>query len=180
MSSKPTLTPRQKEVYDFLKDKIINRGYGPTVREVGEEFGIRSPNGVMCHFRALEKKGLINREPNMSRAITLTEGINRGASLPLAGQIQAGQPLLAEEQAERIDFSHLFNSDNHFCLKVKGNDLIKEHISDGDYVVIKKQKKATKGDLVLALVGGETQLVKYDGKKKFDVLGIVDGLARMF
>ena len=179
MTTKPALTLKQKAIYEFIKDKIVNRGYGPTVREIGDEFGIKSPNGVMGHYKALEKKGWIEREPGLSRGITLTEGINRGASLPLAGQIQAGQPLLAEEQAEQIDFSHLFNSENHFCLKVKGNDLLKEHISDGDYVVIKKQKKATKGDLVLALVDGETQLLRHDGKK-VDVLGVVDGMARMF
>ena len=65
------LTKRQKHVYEFIRDKIRNRGYGPTVREIGENFGISSPNGVMCHLKALEKKGLITREPNMSRAIQL-------------------------------------------------------------------------------------------------------------
>ncbi len=67
------LTHRQKEVFEFIRDKIDNRGYGPTVREIGEHFEISSPNGVMCHLKALEKKGLITREPNMSRAIQLTE-----------------------------------------------------------------------------------------------------------
>ena len=62
------LTKRQKAVYEFIRDKIRNRGYGPTVREIGENFDIASPNGVMCHLKALEKKGLITREPNMSRA----------------------------------------------------------------------------------------------------------------
>lgn len=70
---KPPLTARQKQIYDFLKDKIINRGYGPTVREIGNHFKIRSPNGVMCHLKALERKGLITRESHMSRAIQLTD-----------------------------------------------------------------------------------------------------------
>ncbi len=69
----PPLTARQKEIYDFLKDKIINRGYGPTVREIGIAFKIRSPNGVMCHLKALERKGMITRESHMSRAIQLTD-----------------------------------------------------------------------------------------------------------
>jgi repressor LexA len=180
MTTKPALTLKQKAIYEFIKDKIVNRGYGPTVREIGDEFGIKSPNGVMGHYKALEKKGWIEREAGLSRGITLTEGINRGAKLPLAGQIQAGQPLLAEEQTEDIDFSYLFDSNDHFCLKVNGNDLIKDHISDGDHIVIKKQNKSKKGDLVLALVNGETKLMKHDGKKKVDVLGIVDGVARMF
>ena len=69
---KSTLTDRQRAVYEFIRDKIQNRGYGPTVREISREFGIKSPNGVVCHLKALEKKGLITREPNMSRAIELT------------------------------------------------------------------------------------------------------------
>ena len=64
---KISLTRRQREIYEFLRDKIINRGYGPTVREIGQHFDIRSPNGVMCHLKALERKGLISREQNMSR-----------------------------------------------------------------------------------------------------------------
>ena len=69
------LTKRQKAVFVFIRDKIVNRGYGPTVREIGERFKISSPNGVMCHLRALEKKGLITREPNRSRAIQLCGGL---------------------------------------------------------------------------------------------------------
>ena len=68
---KTSLTKRQREIYEFLRDKITNRGYGPTVREIGLHFDIRSPNGVMCHLKALERKGLISREQNMSRAIQL-------------------------------------------------------------------------------------------------------------
>ena len=70
---KISLTRRQREIYEFLRDKIINRGYGPTVREIGQHFEIRSPNGVMCHLKALERKGLISREQNMSRAIQLAD-----------------------------------------------------------------------------------------------------------
>ena len=72
MSVLDHLTNRQKDVYEFIRDKITNRGYGPTVREIGERFDISSPNGVMCHLKALEKKGLITRSPNKSRAIELT------------------------------------------------------------------------------------------------------------
>ena len=72
-SERPHLTKRQQQIYDFLKDKIVNRGYGPTVREIGAHCGIRSPNGVMCHLKALEKKGVITRESHRSRAIQLTK-----------------------------------------------------------------------------------------------------------
>src|SRR5581483_3220209 len=103
IDSKPALTSRQKQIYDFLKDKIRNRGYGPTVREIGTHFGIRSPNGVMCHLKALERKGLISRESHMSRAIQLAESPQLQPSLPLAGQIAAGSPVLAVEKQERVD-----------------------------------------------------------------------------
>src|SRR5262249_60622075 len=86
------LTDRQREIYDFIRDKIENRGYGPTVREIGDAFEIQSPNGVMCHLKALEKKGLIIRDSRHARAIQLV-GYKRGsASLPLLGPVAAGPP----------------------------------------------------------------------------------------
>ena len=160
-TKRPTLTARQKEIYEFLKDKILNRGYGPTVREIGKHFGIRSPNGVMCHLKALEKKGLITREQHMSRAIQLaTEGPQFRMTLPLAGQIAAGSPLLAEEQSERVDFAELFDSEGHFCLKVKGDSMIEDQIAEGDYVVIRKQESARDGDVVVALVDNQEATLK--------------------
>src|SRR5438876_5592289 len=81
-NKKNSLTTRQRAIYDFIKDKILNRGYGPTVREIGEGFKIRSPNGVMCHLKALEKKGLITREAHMSRAIQISEPLSK-MTLPL-------------------------------------------------------------------------------------------------
>src|SRR5262249_11826271 len=110
ISSKPALTTRQREIYEFLKDKIVNRGYGPTVREIGARFGIRSPNGVMCHLKALEKKGLITRESHMSRAIQLSDFPRGRTCLPLAGQIAAGRPVLAVQENERVDFAGLFEA----------------------------------------------------------------------
>ena len=110
MSARQLLTQRQQDVYELIRDKIINRGYGPTVREIGEHFGINSPNGVMCHLKAIEKKGLIRRSPNKSRAIELTQndaGEPRG--LQLAGTVVAGATNLAFEQSDRIDFDQLFD-----------------------------------------------------------------------
>src|SRR5437762_2896784 len=85
------MTKRQRLVYEFIRDKIRGRGYGPTVREIGEQFGISSPNGVMCHLKAIERKGLIRRSPNKSRAIELAqETIEEDKSLPLRGRVAAG------------------------------------------------------------------------------------------
>ncbi len=160
MSNKPTLTRRQREIYDFLRDKIVNRGYGPTVREIGVQFGIRSPNGVMCHLKALEKKGLITRESHMSRAIQLNNPPQPKTSMPLAGMIAAGQPLLALQQEERVDFSGLFNSPDHFCLRVKGDSMIEDHIDEGDYVIVRKQSDCRDGDIVVARIDGDEATLK--------------------
>lgn len=158
--SKTQLTTRQQEIFDFLKDKILNRGYGPTVREIGLKFGIRSPNGVMCHLKALEKKGLITRESHMSRAIQLSDPPNKRTSLALAGTIAAGTPVLAVQQDERIDFGDLFGEEDHFCLRVKGDSMIDDSIADGDYVIIHRQPTAKNGEIVVAVVDGEDATLK--------------------
>lgn len=154
------LTNRQRDIYDFLKDKIVNRGYGPTVREIGDHFEIKSPNGVMCHLKALEKKGLITRESGMSRAIQLTEAPQKRMSLPLVGQVAAGQPVLAQEDLERVDFGHLFEPEDHFCLQVKGESMIEDQIAEGDFVIVKRQSECKNGDIVVALVEGQDATLK--------------------
>jgi repressor LexA len=160
MATNNALTSRQREIYEFLKEKITKRGYGPTVREIGAQFGIRSPNGVMCHLKALEKKGLISRESHMSRAIQLSEQPHSRTSLPLAGRIAAGNPLLAIEQGEQVDFSSLFDSDDHFCLTVTGTSMIEAQIAEGDFVVVRKQSTCHDGEIVVALVDGEEATLK--------------------
>jgi repressor LexA len=159
MSLIDALTKRQLRVYEFIRDKIRNRGYGPTVREIGENFDIRSPNGVMCHLKALEKKGMITREPNMSRAIQLAAEPISEAGLPLAGRIAAGVLHEAIEQTERVDFGAMFDKKNQFALEVTGDSMVDAHIMDGDFVVIKKQRTAQPGDMVIAQTeGGEATL----------------------
>src|SRR5438309_7581667 len=96
------LTHRQKEIYEFIRDRTEGRGYPPTVREIGEGFNIESPNGVMCHLKALEKKGLIIRHERSARAIELVHRRPTGAGLPLLGSVAAGSPVEAIEQQERL------------------------------------------------------------------------------
>ena len=103
------LTKRQLEVYKFIREKIRGRGYGPTVREIATQFDINSPNGVVCHLKALVKKGVITREPNMSRAIQLAVEPIELRGLPLAGSIAAGVLHEAIEQDERVDFQAMFD-----------------------------------------------------------------------
>jgi repressor LexA len=197
-NSKDSLTPRQKEIYEFLKEKIQSRGYGPTVREIGAAFQISSPNGVMCHLKALEKKGLISRESHMSRAIQLSEPISR-MSLPLAGRIAAGQPIEAVEQDDYIDFTPMFDADDRFLLRVTGQSMIEDHIADGDYVVVRRTKTCRDGDIVAALVDGSDATLKRFYREpnrirlepanssmqpiysdRVDILGVVIGVIRRY
>jgi repressor LexA len=193
------LTKRQQAVYEFIRDKIRNRGYGPTVREIGDQFHIRSPNGVMCHLKALEKKGLITRAPNMSRAIQLAAEPIHEKGLPLAGYIAAGSLLEAVEQNERVDFDEIFHQGekDHFVLRVEGDSMIEDQIADGDYVVIRKQRTARRGQIVVALTAeNEATLKRWFPEKnrirlepanssmkpiyvkKAKVLGVVVGVVR--
>ncbi len=156
------LTDRQQNVYDMIRELIVKRGYGPTVREIGEHFGIKSPNGVMCHLRALERKGLITRSPNKSRAIELTHSADRnGHSLPMAGMVAAGPTMLAFEQNDRVDFSEMLFKDDRFILQVSGDSMIDAHIADGDYVVVQKQDSAESGQMVVAQTPDGEATLKY-------------------
>jgi repressor LexA len=198
MVDKSILTAKQRAIYDFIKDKIMVRGYGPTVREIGAGFKIKSPNGVMCHLKALEKKGLITRESGMSRAIQLTEPLTRMA-LPLHGRIAAGSPIQAIEQQDHVDFGPLFEGEGQFCLRVAGNSMIDAQIADGDYVVVRKQRTARDGEIVVALLNGEEATLKRFFKEPnrvrlepanstmqpiysahVDILGVVSGVIRKY
>lgn len=160
------LTKKQKAVYEFIRGKIRSRGYGPTVREIGEHFDISSPNGVMCHLKALEKKGLITREPNMSRAIQLTSEPVEERGLPLVGRIAAGVMHEAVEQNERVDFGEMFSKKSLFVLEVHGDSMIDAQITDGDYVVVKKQRTAHNGDMVVAQTEDGEATLKYWHKER--------------
>src|SRR5215471_10648671 len=159
------LTDRQREIYEFIRGKIEGRGYGPTVREIGLHFDIKSPNGVMCHLKALEKKGLIIREGFSARAIQLVDHRPVGSSLPLLGAVAAGSPIAAIENAERLDYNDLFGGTNHFALRVRGQSMIEDHIDDGDFVVIRKQSTAENGARVVAMIDNEVTLKRYHREK---------------
>src|SRR5256886_16126974 len=107
------LTERQREIYDFIRERIEGRGFGPTVREIGDGFEIKSPNGVMCHLKALEKKGLIKRTGFRARAIQLIDHHPFAASIALLGQVAAGTPTQAVAQEERLDYNDLFGGTNN-------------------------------------------------------------------
>jgi len=164
-------TERQREIYEFIKEKIEGRGYGPTVREIGLGFEIRSPNGVMCHLKALEKKGLIKREGFSARAIQLIDHRPPGSGLPMYGLVAAGAPTEAIAQSdERLEFGELFGDAKHYALKVRGRSMIDDHIQDGDFVIIRKQETAEHGERVVAMINNEVTLKKLIKKKDQIVL----------
>jgi repressor LexA len=159
------LTDRQKEIYHFIRQKIESRGYGPTVREIGLGFAIKSPNGVMCHLKALEKKGLITREEHSARAIKLVDHRPPAQGLPFLGKVAAGTPIQANEQNERLEVDALFTGPNRFVLQVKGESMINSHIQDGDYVVIQQQKDAANGEHVVAMIDNDVTLKRFYKEK---------------
>jgi repressor LexA len=202
MADLEALTSRQREIYDFIRSKIQGRGYGPTVREIGVQFHIKSPNGVMCHLKALQKKGLIHREPNMSRAIQLLDDPTTAphpSGVKMLGRIAAGSPIEAIEQDEELAFTDWEGADDKFALRVSGDSMIEEHIADGDYVVIKKQEQARDGQIVAVRDDdGEATLKRFFKEKnrvrlepankhmkpiirdKVTILGVLVGVVRKY
>lgn len=160
MKQKPILTQRQQEIFEFLKEKILKRGYGPTVREIGAQFGIRSPNGVMCHLKALERKGLISREAHMSRAIQLSDQPVSRSALPSVGRLNGTNPLEALDRGDQLDFAPLFENEDNFGVTATGETLADSHVTDGDTVVLRRTKSAQDGDIVLALVDGTDPVLR--------------------
>ena len=165
------LTKRQEQTLDFIRRSIEERGYPPTLREIGEHMGIRSTNGVNDHLRALERKGYLRREDMKSRALRLVEGGgSKGApseddllEVQILGRVAAGLPLLAEENVVdtvHIDRMLVKGGRDIFGLKVTGDSMIEAGILSGDYIFVKKQSHADRGDIVVALIGDEAT-VKY-------------------
>jgi len=156
-----TLTPRQQAIYQFICETIRKRGYGPTVREVGKRFNIRSPNGVVCHLRALEQKGFIERRAHAARAIW-----PRGHSMllrpvTLYGRVAAGAPIVAQEVPGELDLGDLFSDPKVIALEVQGSSMIEDHIQDGDYILVRRQPDAQNGQRVVAVVDGEVTLKRF-------------------
>ena len=159
------LTDRQREIYEFIREKIESRGFGPTVREIGEAFDIQSPNGVMCHLKALVTKGFITRLEGRARAIQLVDHRSPATGLPLLGVVAAGSPTQAVAQEDRLEFKDLFGHPENYALQVRGQSMIENHIDDGDYVIIRKQEIAENGERVVAMVDDEVTLKRFYREK---------------
>ncbi|HEY2784970.1 MAG TPA: transcriptional repressor LexA [Fimbriiglobus sp.] len=171
MSEHPALTAKQQKILDFILHTIQNQGYPPAIRDICTAFDIRSPNGVMCHLRALQKKGYIVRAEKRGEKRAQARGITSpgvtagGFSLPLLGVVAAGKALEAVAQDDRLEFRDMFGGDNLYVLKVRGQSMVESHIADGDYVVVRKQEQADNGEKVVAMVEKAMTLKKFYKRK---------------
>ena len=155
------ITARQQRILDFIAETVRERGYPPTVREIGEAVGLTSSSSVHAQLANLEKKGLLHKDPTKPRAMSLSteESKATGTVVPLIGQIAAGTPVMAAEQIEDYvsvptDFAR---SGEHFALRVTGDSMIGAGILDGDMVVIRSQDSAADGDIVAAVMPGPAE-----------------------
>jgi repressor LexA len=154
------ITARQQRILDFIERTVLERGYPPTVREIGEAVGLTSSSSVHAQLANLERKGLLRKDPTKPRAMTLAEERRaEGASVPLVGRIAAGAPVLADEHIEdRIMVpAEYVRGEGHFALRVEGQSMVNAGILDGDVVVVRSQRSAADGDIVAALLPGEAE-----------------------
>ncbi len=200
----PVLTVRQKEIYDFLLRVIREKGYAPSIPEIGARFKIASTNGVADHLKALEKKGYIRRVGK--RAIEIVNALGKTAlmatrEVPVLGRVPAGKPFLSEENIEGLlAIPGDMGSGKLFALQVKGDSMTGAGILDGDRVIVKQQGSAENGEIICALIEGEATLkrfykkggvvtlkaenIKYSpitvSEGEFRVVGRIVGLIRKF
>ena len=202
------LTAKQKEVFEFLKDYLREKGFPPTLREIAFHFGLRGPRGPQKTLNILEKKGFIRKVPGGSRAIEILSypqfSLTHILSVPVIGRVRAGEPILAIENIEgyiNLDRT-LASSGDVFLLRVQGDSMIDAHIQDGDFALVKPQPNAENGEIVVALIEDEATIkrifkkrdlirlepanpkmepiVVKKGEKKVIIVGKVIGIFRKF
>ena len=169
------LTGKRREILDFIAGQIRERGYPPSVREIGEAVGLTSSSTVHTHLTTLQRQGYLRRDPTKPRAIEVRYDALSGAAIerrptrhvPLLGEVAAGTNVLAQENVEELlPLPEDFTGDGQlFMLKVRGDSMIEAGILDGDYVVVRQQDTADKGDVVVAGIPGGEATVKTYGRK---------------
>jgi repressor LexA len=158
------LTPRQRRIVQFIKETVAERGYPPTVREIGEAVGLTSSSSVHSQLANLERKGLLHKDPTKPRTIGLAQPAGAvpaepGTQVPLVGRIAAGSPVLAAENLETYlpVPASMAGRGELFALRVRGDSMIEAGILDGDVVVIRRQDTADDGEIVAALFPGSAE-----------------------
>ncbi len=159
MSDTTAISQRQQRILEFIADTVRERGYPPTVREIGEAVGLTSSSSVHAQLANLERKGMLHKDPTKPRAMTLSEPRAGAVTVPVVGRIAAGSPLLAEEHIEdHIAMPEGYADDHdHFALTVTGDSMMGAGIFDGDLVVVRSQDHARDGDIVAALLPGPAE-----------------------
>jgi repressor LexA len=159
------LTRRQKEIWDYLEDYIATHGYAPTLEEIGAHFGLSSLATVHKHLSNLERKGVIKRKWNLTRAIEIRppQKTSRAVELPLLGRVAAGAPIEAIETEDTLTIPESFvrRPHNAFALRVQGESMVGEGILDGDYIVVEQRPVADNGETVVAVMNGEATVKKF-------------------
>lgn len=196
------LNDRAREILGFIQRFARERGYPPTIREIGKQYGISSTNGVRYYLNLLEKAGHLRRSGRISRGI---EGVSTTVAartgIPILGRVAAGQPVLAEESNEgTVEPGEMFGDRNGlFALRVRGNSMTGAGIMAGDYVIVRQQETASSGEIVVALLENEATVKYYrpgrgrvelvaanpayqpivaDAQSGFRILGVVRGVIR--
>lgn len=165
------LSPRQQAILTYIKTCLRSRGYPPSVREIGSAVGLCSSSTVHSHLAKLEKLGFIRRDPAKPRAIEVVEDTawrnKRLTPVPLVGRVTAGAPILAVENVEEVYPlpADLVHDDDVFMLTVRGNSMINAGILDGDYVIVRRQRTADSGDIVVAMIDDEATVKRFFPEK---------------
>jgi len=165
MCSVKDLTQRQRDILDFIHQYREDAGFPPSVREIGERFGL-APATVQDHIKALERKGSLERRPHRSRSLSPVArgGPIRGRidGIPVVGRVAAGAPILAEENLEDIlSLPEGWASPGSFLLRVQGESMRDAHILDGDLVLVRPQESASNGEIVVALIDDEATVKRF-------------------
>lgn len=183
MEEQPRLTERQRQVLEFIEDRIEAWGYPPTIREIGAHLGIRSTNGVADHLKALKRKGYLTQRGLKSRTLIPTRpgaptasvevppkvvpavlGGGEALRVPILGRVAAGEPILAEEDAQGsvvVDSVLVGDGKRVFALKVVGNSMIDDGIFDGDFIFVRKRSHADPGDIVVVVIENEATVKRF-------------------
>ncbi len=194
------LNERAREILAFIHRFKEERGFPPTIREIGKAFGISSTNGVRYYLTLLEKAGHVKRAGKISRGI---EGVAsmRPAGIPILGRVAAGQPIVAEQSFEgSLDATQMFGDPKGlFALRVRGDSMIDAGILEGDYVIVQQQERANAGEIVVGLLGDEATVKYYQPRRgsielvaanekyqpivvtaenPFSIIGVVKGVIR--
>jgi repressor LexA len=156
------LSGMQKRIYEYIASCIQQQGYPPSVREIGEAVGLRSPSTVHFHLKNLEEAGMIEKGAGKGRAITLTAPVVPEDKVPIVGNVAAGSPILAQECIEDyLTFDTGGRSGEYFALRVRGESMLNAGILPGDLVVVQQQHTARNGEIVVAMIEDEATVKTY-------------------